>query len=426
MSRSFIKSQSLKKSWLIWGLAATYFFADYFARVSPGVMSRELQLSFSVSAAGLGALSAYFYYPYVLMQLPVGLMVDRLSIRNLLSIMAVVTGIACALFGYADSLWLACFARAAIGFSAAFAFVCALRLAAMWFPAAMFGILAGLTQALGMLGAAVGEAPVSFLVSGIGWRQTMYVMAVFFLILAVLIYKYVQVRADVEEEEIKAKCSPFWQVTFSLWRSLKRVISNKQVVIASCCAGLIYAPSAVIGEFWGPAFLQYGRGLSAHSAAFANGLIFIGWGIGGPLFGFLSDKFQKRKPFIFLSSACGVVFISLIIFLPSMSTGLLYLLFFLHGLTNFGVVIAYAMVSENSSKAVLGTALAFANMFSVIIGAILQPLMGSFLDWVVEGGVSDIATLHLHDFQAVFCLLPLCALLSMVAALFLKESYKPQ
>jgi sugar phosphate permease len=411
---------SLKKSWLIWGLAAFYFFADYFARVSPGVMSRELQLAFSVSAGGLGALSAYFYYPYLAMQLPVGLIVDRYNIRNLLTIMALVTALGCVGFGAAPNLIIACLSRAVIGFSAAFAFVSALRLAAMWFPIAMFGMLAGLTQAMGMLGAAVGEAPVSLLVTSIGWRETMYVMAVVFFFLAGLIFKFVQVKPNSQVDTTAHQGQSWWQILCSLGHSLKRVFLNRQVVLASLCAGLIYAPSAVIGEFWGPAFLQYGRGLSAHNAAFANGLIFIGWVLGGPIFGWFSDKLQKRKLFLFLSAACGSLFMGLIIFMPSLSVGAIYLLFFCHGLTNFGVIIAYTMVSECSDKSVLGTALAFSNMFSVIIGALLQPILGQFIDWYV-GGVNDIANLSLANFQVGFSLLPVCAALAILVGLFLKE-----
>ncbi len=405
---------SLKQSWIIWGLAAAYFFADYFARVSPGVMSLELQNAFSVSAAGLGALSAYFYYPYVVMQLPVGLMVDRYNIRNLLTTMAIITALGCAFFGFASSLWLASFARAAIGFSAAFAFVSALRLAAMWFPPAMLGMIGGTTQALGMLGAAVGEAPVSLLVSSIGWRNTMYVMASVFVVLAVLIFRYVREReCSLMKARRTESAAPFLV-------SLKRMLSNRRVLMVSLCAGLLFAPTAVIGEFWGPVFLQYGRGLSAHSAAFADGLIFLGWGIGGPLFGWLSDRVNKRKPFVLVSALFGAVCIALVLFMPNLTTAQIYALFFLYGVTNFGVATCYVMASELSEKDVLGASIAFANMSSVIIGALLQPLLGLVIDWYMGGavGVSDIS---LNAFRVGFCVVPLCSLLGFFAAIFLKE-----
>ncbi len=35
------------------------------------------------------------------------------------------------------------------------------------------------------------------------------------------------------------------------------------------------------------------------------GAIFIGWGVGGPLFGFLSDRLRRRKPILIFSALAG-------------------------------------------------------------------------------------------------------------------------
>jgi sugar phosphate permease len=66
-------------AWLIWGLAAAFYFSDYMARVAPGVMHRYLQMDFGINEAGFGILTASFYIPYILMQIPVGLTVKRVT-----------------------------------------------------------------------------------------------------------------------------------------------------------------------------------------------------------------------------------------------------------------------------------------------------------------------------------------------------------
>src|SRR3990167_2735421 len=190
MKRS--KENNLTFAWLVFGLAAAFYFSDYLARVAPSVMHKVLQRDFGINEAGFGLLTASFYIPYIFMQIPVGLTVDRFSIRHLLTLMAIITGIGCCIFGVAHNLFGAAIGRMLIGFSAAFAFVSALRLATAWFPPAMLGLLAGLTQALGMLGASAGEAPLSGLVSVVGWRQSMFVMMAFFIALSWLLYRYVQ------------------------------------------------------------------------------------------------------------------------------------------------------------------------------------------------------------------------------------------
>lgn len=197
-------------AWIVWGLAATFYFSDYMARVAPGVMHRYLQMDFGINEVGFGTLTASFYIPYILMQIPVGLLVDRISIRRLLTTMSLLTALGCVIFGMADTLMIAAFGRMIIGFSAAFAFISSLRLATAWFPPYKLGLLAGLTQALGMLGAAAGEAPISFLVSHVGWRECMYWVASLFVILAfffIVIFKTMILWLNLSE--LKTMNTPF-------------------------------------------------------------------------------------------------------------------------------------------------------------------------------------------------------------------------
>jgi len=150
------KNKKISNAWLIWGLAAGFFFIEYIARVAPSVMVPDLMSAFSVDATHLGTLSAFMLFAYVAMQIPVGTLVDRFGPHKLLTAMALLCGLACILFSNTHQIIFAELARLLTGISAAFAFVGALKLASTWFPSSRFGLLAGATQALGMLGAFVG------------------------------------------------------------------------------------------------------------------------------------------------------------------------------------------------------------------------------------------------------------------------------
>lgn len=404
-------------AWLIWGLAAAFYFSDYLARVAPGVMHRYLQMDFGINEAGFGILTASFYVPYILMQIPVGLTVDRISIRWILTIMSLITAFGCCIFGLADSLTIASIGRMLIGFSAAFAFISALRLATSWFPPAMLGLLAGLTQALGMLGAAAGEAPVSFLVSAVGWRHSMLIIAFLFIALAALLYQYIQDRPDSKIHEVKA------EHRLSIFESLRVILSHRQTWLNAFYAGFLFGPTAVIGEAIGPAYLQYGRGLTAHAAAFATGLIFIGWGIGGPISGWLSDKIGRRKPMMIASALFGLALTTIFVFYPSLDTTTAYIIFFMFGLTNTGVAIAYAVSTEIHDRNVVGTSIAFTNMASIFVGALMQPLVGRLVDLVAGSRAYNVELLTLSDFQFGFRILPLCSLIALILAFTVKETY---
>lgn len=412
------RKSRLGYAWLIWGLSAAFYFSDYLARVAPGVMHKSLQHDFGINEAGFGILTASFYIPYIVMQIPVGLAVDRVSIRNLLTVMALITALGCCVFGLAESLMTASVGRMLIGFSAAFAFISTLRLATAWFPPAMLGLLAGLTQALGMLGASAGEAPVSLLVAAVEWRHTMLIVALLFIILAVLLYQFIQddpAGAPTHEVVLEKK--------IGILDSLKIVLSCRQTWINAFYAGFLFAPTAVIGESFGPAFLQYGRELSAHTAAFAVGLIFIGWGIGGPISGWLSDKIGRRKPIMIASAWIGLALTSVIVFYPHIDKNMAYLLLFMFGFTNTGVAIAYAVSTEIQPRHVIGTSIAFTNMASIFVGASLQPIVGCLVGMVAGSRSYNVELLLLSDFQAGMRILPLCSLIALGLAYVVKETY---
>ncbi|WP_115332237.1 MFS transporter [Legionella busanensis] len=404
-------------AWIVWGLAAAFYFSDYLARVAPGVMHRSLQIDFGINEVGFGILTASFYVPYIIMQIPVGLTVDRLSIRGILTVMSLITALGCGVFGLADGLLMASVGRMLIGFSAAFAFISALRLATSWFPPAMLGLLAGLTQALGMLGAAAGEAPVSFLVANVGWRHSMLIIAFLFIALAGLLYQFVQDKPGTKRREIKQ------EQRLSILDSLRIILSHRQTWLNAFYAGFLFGPTAVIGESIGPAYLQFGRGLEAHSAAFATGLIFIGWGISGPISGWLSDRIGRRKPLMIISALFGVALTTLFVFYPHLNTPMAYILFFAFGLTNTGVAIAYAVSTELHDRKVVGTSIAFTNMISIFVGALMQPLVGWLVDLVSGARGYNVEKLLLSDFQAGLQILPLCSLVALILAFTVKETY---
>lgn len=411
------RMSQLTFAWIVWGLAAAFYFCDYLARVAPGVMHRSLQIDFGMNEAGFGILTASFYVPYILMQIPVGLTVDRLSIRTILTIMSLITALGCFVFGLAGGLMMASVGRMLIGFSAAFAFVSSLRLATSWFPPAMLGLLAGLTQALGMLGAAAGEAPVSFLVANAGWRHSMFIMAFLFIALAGLLYQFVQDRPGSKLREIK------FEKRISILTSLRIVLTHRQTWLNALYAGFLFGPTAVIGEAIGPAYLQYGRGLTAHTAAFATGLIFIGWGISGPLSGWLSDRMGRRKPLMVFSALCGIALSSLFVFYPGIDKTTAYVIFFIFGLTNTGVAIAYAVSTEIHESNVVGTSIAFTNMISIFVGALMQPIVGWLVDLESGSRAYNLEALRLADFQAGLWLLPLCSVIALILAFTVRETY---
>lgn len=409
--------------WLIWGLGAAFFFSEYLGRVAPSVVQPELMQAFHINATSFGTLGAMFLIPYIVMQMPVGMLVDRYGPHKLLTVTCALCALGCYLFGSAHTLYMASVGRFLMGFASAFAFVGALKLATLWFCPSRFGLLAGLTQALGMFGAALGEGPLAIVVEHLGWRQSMFIIGTILLVLAVLIGLIVRDH-PLNKNEPSEQPSEQLSRHISFWNALMTVLRNPQTWINGVYVGCVYAPTGVFAELWGVSYLVQHNGLSRSLAAEAVSMIFIGWAVGGPLAGMFSDKIRRRTPVMFASAVLSTIFLCAVLYIPDLSAPLLFLLLFLFGLSNTGVGVSYAVAGEINPRIVAGTSIAFANMASILIAAILQPIVGRVLDLSWDGTMSNgIKVYSVTGYQEAMLSLPICLVIGVLFSLLVKETH---
>ena len=73
-------------SWTVWGLGAVLYVSGFYQRVAPAVMTSELMSDFNIGAAALGNLSGFYFYSYLAVQIPTGILADTWGPRRLLSL----------------------------------------------------------------------------------------------------------------------------------------------------------------------------------------------------------------------------------------------------------------------------------------------------------------------------------------------------
>ena len=120
-------------AWTVWGLGALLYLIGFYLRVAPAVITDQLMTEFAITGAALGNLSAFYFYSYVAMQIPTGMIADRWGPRRLLTAGAGVAALGTALFAFAPTIFWANMGRLLIGASVAVAFVSMLKLASHWF-----------------------------------------------------------------------------------------------------------------------------------------------------------------------------------------------------------------------------------------------------------------------------------------------------
>jgi MFS family permease len=402
--------------WVVWLLGAGFFFYKYLVQVSPSVMTNDLMKAFQINGAGLGNLSAFYFYAYLLMQIPVGIVLDKYSPRALTTVAILICSLSTFLFSQTNSLELACLARALMGAGAAFAAVSCFKLVTLWFPPKRFALVSGLCMTAAMLGGVFGQMPLSLLVQEAGWRSALQLISMIGVILAVIYY--VIVRDKSIGSSLKQSMPVFFR------HNVISVLCHKQAWLLSFYSGLAFAPVSVFGGLWGVPFLETTYHLSRNNAAFAVSFIFIGFAVGAPFFGWLSDYVGKRKPILFLGTCMAFLFILAVFYSPNETVGVLSVFLFFFGFGTSGFFTSFAMIRELFPLVLAGTVLGIMNTFDSVCEALFEPVVGALLDltWAGES-VDGVHRFSIEGYHLSLLILPASLLLALVLLFFIKETH---
>ena len=379
-------------SWLVWGLGAAFYCTGFYQRVAPAVMTDHLMADFSMGAAELGGFSAFYFYSYVLMQVPTGILADRWGPRKLLAAGAFVAALGTFFFALGESIFLANLGRLLIGGSVGVAFVSLLKLATHWFPPQRFAMTSGLALFFGLLGAVSAGVPLRFLVEQFGWRSVMFVSAVFTSALTVAIWVYI--RDDPGEKGYKSFVSKQKSGNLSasqIFSGLLTVLGYKNTWLVSLSPSGIAGPLLSFSGLWGVSYLISRYGLTPAEGAGITSLFLVTWGLGGPVLGGLSDRMGRRKPLYLSGCIISSIGWIALIYLPGLPVSAFTIILAIIGFASGSMIIGFAFVKESVPPSLAGTVSGVCNMGVMLGPMILQPLIGWALDknWtgLMENGV---------------------------------------
>ncbi len=399
-------------------LGILFYYYEYYLRVAPSVMNAELKLTFNLSEAAFGNLAAFFYYAYTPMQIPVGMMMDRFGPRRLLTFACFLCVLGTVLFVITGHFWIAAAGRFLLGFGSAFAYVGMLKLSNLWLPKKYFAFMAGLCTTLGMFGGISCAVLMSYLMLCVGWQLTLYYSAAAGLILMVLLWAVLRDGSESEKNnrnEIDLAHEVHVKIT-----GLKQIVCSTQMWMTGIIGLLTFLPIAGFAEVWAVTFLQT-VGLSKLDAATGASMLFLGFAVGAPLWGIISDAMQSRRIPLIMGSFFAACFMALVVFMPSTSLLWMYALLFLSAFFASVEILIFAVSNDISRHSVSATAVAFTNMVVMIGGVLLPPVIGKILDRALLS--DNAADLTASDFSIALSILPLGLVLSGILSVFLKESY---
>lgn len=390
---------------IAWVFALIFYFLEYAVRSSPSVMLPQLAASFHTTALGLSSIIVLYYYTYSITSLVAGAALDHLGAKLPVSVGIVILAAGCVLFSV-PAVIAGQAGRLLQGAGSAFAFTGAVYLAARGFPARYLATAIGATQCLGMLGGSAGQFAVGPMVErGLRVKEFWIGMGALCLIDAVLLY------GVTPRERLGAQAGTAG--SGGLLRPYKIVFSNPQSYLCGIVAGLLFAPTTIGAMIWAVPIFQQDIALSHHTAVFTASLIPLGWVIGCPLLGWLSDRIGRRKPIIIGGAAIMALLAAQLRFGTVIPLSLSMLIF---GVASGAAMIPYSVIKEVNPDNVKGSATGAINFLVFGITAAIGPIFARLVGRTL--GTTDPVT----HFQASGIFWMICCIAAMIVGLLLRET----
>jgi MFS family permease len=401
-------SSAVRTATVAWLITAVYYFYQYTLRSAPAVMMPQLSDAFGLSAMGVASMVGLFYYGYSPFSLVAGVAMDRLGARRVVPIGAATVGVGALLFASGNNE-AASVGRLLQGAGGVFALVGAVYIATTNFPASRAATLIGATQMFGMAGGSAGQFVVGpTIASGVPWNTFWIAMGIGGLAISVLLYFLLPAPQAVDRDQAWVK---------SAVRAMGLVFRNPQSILCGMIAGLLFIPTTIFDMIWGVRYLQEARGFDYASAVLRSSTVPLGWIIGCPLLGFLSDRIGRRKPVIIGGAALLLLCLAWILYGPA-DVFPPYVLGLMAGLASGAAMLPYTVIKEANPPDVSGTATGVVNFLNFTFSALLGPVFGGILV-AVSGGIS---TMALEHYQTAFEPLLYGVAVAIILTLLLKET----
>jgi MFS family permease len=381
-----------RRAWLVWGTGVLAYLIGVMHRTSFGVAGLDAQERFHTSATTLASFTVLQLLVYAVLQVPVGIALDRVGPRRLVVLGALLMASGQLLLAYADSVGTAVAARLLVGSGDAMTFLSVLRLVPAWFPARRAPLITQLTGIIGQLGQVLSAVPLVALLHGPGWRPAFVSAATAGVVAAALA---LAILRDTPSGPLRSEHSP----------SLADV--GRQLVSAWLHPGTRLGlwthfstqfSGTVFALMWGFPFLVSGQGLASATASTMLTVFVLAGMVAAPVMGVLIGRHPLRRSWLVLGiTGATALAWAIVLALPEPApVWLLVGLVLVLALGGPGSMIGFDFARTFNPVHRYGTASGIVNVGGFVASLVTILLVGVVLD-VRTGGSGDY---ELDDFRA--------------------------
>jgi len=411
--KKICSNKVMRAAYLSWLSVALFYFYQYILRVAPGVMVDQMVSVFRIKAEEFARLGFLDTFAYAVMQIPLGIIVDRVGVKKTIMASIALCTVGALLFGVSSCFEMLQFSRVLTGVGSASAFMCSLKTIADHFPPGQRGMLMGLTLTFGVLGALFSDKMIMLVMRVDTWRHVLYYAAGLGVLIGIMAYYLI----DGKEAVGQTKPSNDFK---TMWPNLVKIFKNSNIIIYALLAIGLYVPLSVLADLWGTAFMKQKFNFTQAEGAHLSSLLYLGLGIGSILLPWLCEKFNILNSALVL---CGVGILSLFALLlygPGLSynelSAVLIVLGILCGAEMMCFTGALLFADEDNSGEIIGVV----NTFNMLGAAFLKYGVGFSLDatWtgaLQENGLRYYSTnQYTHALSSLTIVLMFCCLISLL------------
>ncbi|MDP3560395.1 MAG: MFS transporter [Legionellaceae bacterium] len=406
--------QSNLTSWLVCFSASLFFFYEFIQGNMFASIADNIMRDFHIHADKMAYLSSIYYGANVIFLFLAGYLLDRYSTKKIILVAMTLCVASTFILAHTDSFAWALVCRFITGIGSAFCFLGPVRLASRWFPSHKMAMVTGIIVTIAMTGGMVSQYPLTQLVAYEGWRMALQHVGLLGVVMLGIMYMGIAERASTYKG-----CAS----EHSFKKIAKQSYGNVKTLRAAAYTSLMNMAIAVFGAMMGSLYLMQRLNIGKEDASLCNMMLFSGCIFGGPIIGWISDRWGRRILPMQISATLALVTLLVILYLP-VSLGWMQICFFLLGFLTAGQVISYAYVAESNSPLFTATAVSAISICTqggyVIYQNLFSHLLVSYGDAPLVNGVPVYA---LSAYQYAAGMLPLGIFFAIVLISGLKETY---
>lgn len=396
-------------------IAWLFYFVGIVSKVEFGVIKWDLQNIFGLDNATIGFYSSLAYYIYALLQIPYGILIDKIETKKIISICSGICGCGVLLLGLSSimhSINMVKMARILIGASVAPAFLCCCKISGEFFRE-KYSLMMAISTCIGCIGGLCATTCTEILVKKYGWQRVTFGIVLLCYVVSFLSYLFMPSKIQIEHG--KKNGAP----SINIRKNIVSIAKDPRMWLAAYYGCACYIPISALAELWIIPFAKL-RYPDITYTTIASGLIMVGFGMGGLFTEFVAKKINSYKRAMNIASAFMIILFVTAVYCNTLSYTVFLVTLFFGAMCSGSNTLAFGIGYTFCKPGYAGLSGSFINTI-VSLSGILQMLLGNILS--SQRSIDGIDTIEMY--QKTFVLVIILMFLAFVFSMII-PNVKPQ